>query len=249
MEQSPALGAVRFQRHAPDQFAMVSVIPVAVAVPAVSVTARGVAASEASEAAPKPEAFLARTLNRYAVPSVSPVSVCDRLDAVLSMSLQSASQAFSPSFLLYCHFVSVAVPVTEEVSRTVPSPRPTVSTGFAGFGGRVATGAAVASTLSSEQVASLYALKVQAVFESRLPTVAESVPAATSVEQSPALGAVRFQRHAPDQWPMVSVMPVAVAVPAVRVAARGVAAPRRPTRRPRPRRSSPAPGTGTRCRR
>ena len=113
-------------------------MPVAVAVPAVRVGARGVAASETSDSAPSPEAFLARTLNRYAVPSVSPVSSSDRLDEVLSTSVQSLSQAFSPSFFLYCHFVSVAVPVTEEARFTLPPPRLTVTVGFAGFGGRVA---------------------------------------------------------------------------------------------------------------
>ena len=70
---------------------MVSVMPVAVAEPAVRVGARGVAASEASDAAPKPEALRARTLNRYAEPSVSPLTVCDRLFEVLEMSVQSAS--------------------------------------------------------------------------------------------------------------------------------------------------------------
>ena len=68
-----------------------SVIPVAFAVPAVNVTARGVAASDSSDAAPKPEALRARTLNLYAEPSVSPLTVCDRVFEVLVMSVQSAS--------------------------------------------------------------------------------------------------------------------------------------------------------------
>ena len=137
---------------------MVSVMPVAVAVPAVRVTARGVAASEASDSAPKPEAFSARTLNRYDVPSVRPVTVCDRPVEVLATSRHAVSQAPSPAFLTYCHFVRAAVPVTEDDTRTLPSPRLTVSTGFAGCGGRVARGAAVASSVP--QLLSLYALKV-----------------------------------------------------------------------------------------
>ena len=66
-------------------------MPAAVAEPAESVTARGVAASDSSDAAPKPEALRARTLNLYAEPSVSPVTTCDRLFDVLEMSVQSAS--------------------------------------------------------------------------------------------------------------------------------------------------------------
>ena len=50
-------------------------MPVAVAVPPASVTARGVAASDSSDSAPKPEALRARTLNLYAEPSVRPVTV------------------------------------------------------------------------------------------------------------------------------------------------------------------------------
>ena len=91
MEHSPALGAVRFQRHAPDQFATVSVIPVAVAVPAARDAARGAAASDSLDSAPKPEALRARTLNWYAEPSVSPLTVYDRLVEALEMSVQSAS--------------------------------------------------------------------------------------------------------------------------------------------------------------
>ena len=117
---------------------MVSVMPVAVAALAVRVGARGVAASEASDSAPKPEAFSARTLNRYCVSSVRPVSVCDRAVEVLSTSVQPVSQAFVPSFFLYCHFVSVAVPVTVAVRTSLPLPAPAVATGFAGFGGKVA---------------------------------------------------------------------------------------------------------------
>ena len=152
------LGAVRFQRHAPDQLPIVRVMPVAVAVPAVRVTARGTAASEASEAAPAPEAFLARTRNRYDVPSARPVRVCDRVVEVLRMSVQSVSQGFAPSFLTYCHFVSGAVPVTDEASRTLPSPRLTARAGLAGFGGRVAAGDAAASSVVQPLFA--YALKV-----------------------------------------------------------------------------------------
>ena len=113
-------------------------MPVAVAVPAVRVTARGVAASEMSDSAPKPEAFSARTLNRYDVPSVRPVSVCDSAVVVPEMSVHPVSQAFPPAFFLYCHLVSVAVPVTVAASRTLPPPRSTVAVGFVGFPGSVA---------------------------------------------------------------------------------------------------------------
>ena len=137
---------------------MVSVMPVVVAAPAARVAARGVAASEASEAAPAPEAFRARTRNRYAAPSVRPVRVCDRVVEVLWISVQSVSQGFAPSFFLYCHLVSGAVPVTEDVRVSSPLPVPAVAAGFAGFGGRVANGDAAASSV--EQLPSLYALKV-----------------------------------------------------------------------------------------
>ena len=66
-------------------------MPAAVAVPAESVTARGVAASDSSDVSPGPEALRARTLNLYAEPSVSSVTVYDRVFNVLVMSLQSSS--------------------------------------------------------------------------------------------------------------------------------------------------------------
>ena len=139
-EQPPPVGAVRFQRHVSSQLPMVRVRPSAVSAPAVRLRTcdRDAAGPDSSEAAPAPEAFLARTMNRYVVLLVSPVTVCDRLDEVLSMSVQSGSQAFKPAFFRYCHFVSVAVPVTEEVTFALPLPRFTSTAGVAGFGGRVA---------------------------------------------------------------------------------------------------------------
>ena len=66
-------------------------MPAAVAEPASNVTARGVAPSDSSDSAPKPEALRARTLNLYVEPSVSPVTTCDRVFEVLETSVQSSS--------------------------------------------------------------------------------------------------------------------------------------------------------------
>ena len=59
---------------------------------------------------------------------------------------------------MYCHLVSDAVPVTEEVSFNLPLPIPAVTVGVLGWGGFVGNADAVASTVEVEQPLSLYAL-------------------------------------------------------------------------------------------
>ena len=79
------------------------------------------------------------------------------------------------------------MPVTEEVSVTLPLPTFTVSVGLAGFGGRVGNADAAASSVA--QAPSLYALKVYEVFAVRSDTVVDLVDTAV-VEHCPPLGEV-----------------------------------------------------------
>ena len=121
---------------------------------------------------------------------VRPVKVwVSVFDVSLSIGVQLVPKLPVPTLLMYSHPVSAALPPdTDEDS--VSSVLPAVIVGVAGLGGRVAWDEALAS--SFEQWVSLYALNVQAVFDSRPVTVADDVPADTSDEQEPAPGAVRL---------------------------------------------------------
>ena len=63
------------------------------------------------------------------------------------MSVQSASKSPVWGFCLYCHLLSVAVPVTEAARVSLSLPSPPLALTPVGFGGRVGNAAAVATSV------------------------------------------------------------------------------------------------------
>ena len=78
--------------------------------------------------------------------------MCDSEVEVEEMSVQSLSKLPVPSFFLYCHLVSVPLPVTEAVRVSLPLPAPAVATGLVGLPGLVRS---VSLASSVEQLESL----------------------------------------------------------------------------------------------
>ena len=78
---------------------------------------------------------------------------------VSEISVQFASKPAMPTFRLYCHLLSVPVPVTDEDS--VNSPLPVgFAVGFVGLPGLVSNAEVAANSLDALQPLSLYALYV-----------------------------------------------------------------------------------------
>ena len=91
VEHCPPGGVTRLYHQSPVWLPMVSVAVSSCTALTVNDAPCGVADSDSGDSAPPPLAFTARTLNLYAVPLVRPLTVCDRLDEVLEISVQSAS--------------------------------------------------------------------------------------------------------------------------------------------------------------